>query len=447
MLEALEAWLGSAAGVVWNWPVIILCLGGGLFFTVRFGFIQFRAFGHACKVLTGRYDRPGEPGDISHFQALSTAISATVGLGNIAGVAVAIKMGGPGAVFWMWMIGLVGMATKFTECSLSTHFRVRTKEGELRGGPMYYITEGLGPKWKWLSVFFAFACMISAFGIGNMFQSNQTAQVLKDYFAIPLWVTGLVLAFALALVILGGIKRIGKVAGVLVPFMCVFYVLGAFSICLLNLNDWIAMIGLILNEAFALEPVTGGTLGTVIIWGVRRAIFSSEAGLGSAPIAHAAARTELGVRQGIVALLEPFIDTIVICSATASVILLSGLHNGEAGGVTLTAQAFDHFYPGFGNYFVAAAAALFAFSTAISWSYYGEVSAHYLFGEAFAHFYKYLYCVMFFIGSVWALGPIINFSDLMLGLMAVPNITALFLLSGKVKALTEDYFRTLHRPL
>ncbi|MBI4125833.1 MAG: alanine:cation symporter family protein, partial [Deltaproteobacteria bacterium] len=347
-------------------------------------------------------------GSISHYQALSAAISATVGLGNIAGVAIAIKMGGPGSVFWMWMIGLVGMATKFTECTLSTHFRRRMPNGELRGGPMYYMTEGLGRNWKWLAVFFAFACMISSFGIGNMFQSNQTAQVLNDYFQIPPWLTGGVLGLLLALVIIGGIKRIGRVAGFLTPFMCIVYVLGAFSICLLHYDQLDDMLLLILNNAFSSEPLIGGTLGTTVIWGVRRAIFSSESGLGSAPIAHAAAKTDYGIRQGIVALLEPFIDTIVVCSATAVVVIMSGMYTSEVNGVTLAAKSFDFFYPGFGNYFVAAAVLLFAFSTAISWSYYGEVSANFLFGPKFALAYKCLYVVMFFIGAVWALDPIIN---------------------------------------
>lgn len=443
ILESIENALGYAVGIVWNWPVVILCLGAGLFFTVRFGFVQFRGFFHAWKVVLGKYDHPGEPGDISHLQALSAAVSGTVGLGNIAGVAVAIKMGGPGAVFWMMLIGLVGMATKFAECTLSTHFRHEMEDGELRGGPMYYIVDGLGPKWKPLAVIFAFLCLCASFGGGNMFQSNQTAQVLNDYFGISPLVTGLVLSGALGMVIIGGIKRIGAVAGVLVPFMCISYVLGALIICFLHIGEWGSIISMVLNDAFALKPLAGGTLGSVIIMGVRRAIFSSESGLGSAPIAHAAARTDVGIRQGVVALLEPFIDTIVVCSATSSVILLSGAWHGDADGVSLTVQAFDYFYHGFGSYFVSTAVVLFAFSTAISWSYYGVVSTHYLFGRKWEVHYKVIYVIAFFIGAVWKLGPVINFSDLMLGLMAVPNIITLLLLSGKVKELSTDYFDRL----
>lgn len=442
-LETVEQGLGTLSGYIWNWPVVVLCLGGGLYFTIRFGFIQFRGFAHAWKILTGRYDKANEPGNISHLQALSTAVSATVGLGNIAGVAIAIKMGGPGAVFWMWVVGLLGMATKFTECTLSSELRAKMPDGELRGGPMYYITQGLGKNWKWMAAAFAFFCMTASFGIGNMFQSNQTAQALSDYFNIPAWVTGLTLAILLGLVIIGGIKRIGQVAGFMVPFMCITYVVGALSICVMHIDQWGAMLQLIFADAFAPAPIAGGTLGAVIIWGVRRAIFSSEAGMGSAPIAHAAAKTEYGVRQGIVALLEPFIDTIVICSATASVILLSGLYTGDTTGVTLTANAFDRFYPGFGNYFVTFAVTLFAFSTAISWSYYGEVSANYLFGEKAAFTYKGVYVLLFFLGALWKVGAIINFSDVMNAMMVIPNIIALLFLSNKVKKLTDDYFHKL----
>lgn len=459
-MHAIEQWLGQATGFLWSWPagqigaswwpdglslLVLLCLGGGLFLTVRLGFIQFRGFGHAWKVLLGKYDHANEPGDISHLQALSTAVSATVGLGNIAGVAIAVKIGGPGAVFWMWVVGIVGMATKFTECGLATHFRKKLPDGTLRGGPMYYIVEGLGARWQWLATFFAAACMISSFGIGNLFQSNQAAQVIQDYFHIPVVVSGGVLALLLGLVIIGGIKRIGQVAGVLVPVMCIGYVLGALAICLMHFGDWLGVMGLVFRDAFALQPLAGGSLGAIIIVGVRRALFSSEAGFGSAPMAHAAAKTDLGMRQGVVALLEPFIDTIIVCSATASVILLSGLwQTSTADGVTLTAQAFAHFMP-FGSEFVAIAAGLFAFSTAIAWSYYGVVSTNYLFGARAEIFYKLAFVLAFFVGAIWELGPIVNFSDLANVFMFLPNMIVILLLSGKAATLSRDYFTRLDR--
>ncbi|MBI2343275.1 MAG: sodium:alanine symporter family protein [Deltaproteobacteria bacterium] len=446
MLETIERVLSQAVGFIWNWPVVMLCLGGGLYFTVRLGFIQFRGFPHALKVVAGRYDRAGEPGAISHYQALSAALSATVGLGNIAGVAIAVKMGGPGAVFWMWMIGLLGMATKFTECGLATHFRTTLPSGEVRGGPMYYIVRGLGARWRWLAILFSTFCVIASFGIGDMFQSNQTAQVLRDYFGVPVWVTGGVMAALVALVIIGGIRRIGQVAGYLVPFMCATYVIGAGIICLIHFGEWCAMLGVIVRDAFSLRPLVGGSLGAVIIIGVRRALFSSESGFGSAPIAHAAARSEVGMRQGFVALLEPFIDTIVVCSATASVILLSGTYlNSQADGVSLTVQAFDHFFPGFGSIFVSYAVTLFAFSTAISWSYYGEVSAHHLFGERAVAPYKWCFVLFFFIGAIWTLTPIMNFSDVANALMLIPNVLVLFALSNVAARLTGDYFAKLRR--
>jgi len=453
MIETIEATLNSLVGLVWSWPVVILCLGAGFFITVLTGGIQFRAFMHAIAVVRGKFDKEGEHGEISHMQALSAAVSATVGLGNIAGVAIAVKTGGPGAVFWMWMIGLVGMATKFAECGLGTIYRVQDDDGNYRGGAMYYITKGIPERFPGLSgvvgplaMFFAFACAVASLGGGNMFQSNNVASLLEASFNIPPVATGVVLAAAVGAVILGGIKRIGQVAGILVPLMCGGYILGAVGICLMNIGDVGPAIALIFSDAFSGQAAAGGALGAVIITGVRRAVFSSEAGLGSAPIAHAAARTDEPLRQGIVALLEPFIDTIVVCSATALVIVMAGMYGAGApdlDGAALTAAAFDHFVPGFGNRFLAFAVCLFAFSTAISWCYYGETSTQYMFGSKAVLPFKVLFVAAVFVGAVWKLGPVIAFSDLTLGLMVVPNLLAVLLLSGKLREETTSYFDKL----
>lgn len=463
-MKFLETWLTTAAGYLWGWPgadgewpwwpqglslLVLLVMGGGLYFTLRFGLIQLRGFVHSLRVIAGQYDRPGEPGAISHLQALSAALSGTVGLGNIAGVAIAVKTGGPGAVFWMWMLGFVGMATKFCECSLATHYRHAMPNGELRGGPMYYIVDGLGQRWRWLAVLFCFFCIMTSFGGGNMFQSNQVAQIFADSFHVPTWITGVVLAIALGLVIIGGIQRIGRVAGVLVPVMCLIYVVGAVLICVTHPVAWWRMMGLIIQDAFALKPLLGGSLGAIIIIGVQRAVFSSESGFGSAPIAHAAARTDEGVRQGIVALLEPFIDTLVVCTATASVILLSGVYQtSEATAVTLTVEAFDVFLPGFGRYFVAIAVGLFAYSTAIAWSYYGQVAAQYVFGPKADKPYRVIFVLMYLLGAIWVgehanYGPVMNFTDVCVALMVIPNVMVCLWLSGTVARLQKDYFRRL----
>ncbi len=454
MIESIENSLNTLVGLVWSWPVVILCLGAGFVITVVTGGIQFRAFGHAIEIVRGKFDKSGEEGEISHLQALSAAVSATVGLGNIAGVAVAVKTGGAGAVFWMWMIGLVGMATKFAECGLGTLYRVQDDEGNYRGGAMYYITKGIPERYPGLAgmagplaMFFAFACAMASLGGGNMFQSNNVATLLKESFDIPQVVTGVVLAGAVAAVILGGIKRIGQVAGVLVPVMCGGYILGALAICLMNIGGVGPALALIFSDAFSGQAAAGGAIGVVIITGVRRAVFSSEAGLGSAPIAHAAARTDEPLRQGIVALLEPFIDTIVVCTATALVIVMADMGGAnfaaELDGAALTARAFDFFLPGFGDSFLAIAVCLFAFSTAISWSYYGETSVQYMFGTKAVVPFKMLFVAAFFIGAIWKLGPVLAFSDLTLGLMVVPNLFAVLLLTGKLKEETNSYFGKL----
>ncbi|MCB0421805.1 MAG: alanine:cation symporter family protein [Bdellovibrionales bacterium] len=443
----LNEFLGNLAGMVWGMPLVILLVGSGTLLTLFLGFPQIRLFGHAIRVVLGHFDDPNDPGEISHFQALCTALSATVGLGNIAGVAVAIKTGGPGAVFWMILVGLIGMSTKFTECTLALMYRHVDKEGHVHGGPMHYIERGLGKRLKPLAWFFAFACVWASFGAANMFQTNQVANILNAHFQVDHWLTGLVLAILTAVVIIGGIQRIGSVTSKLVPFMGGIYVIGSLFVILSNASEIPSVFYMIFHDAFSGTAAVGGFAGAavsqVLIQGVRRACFSNEAGLGSAPIAHSAAATNEPVREGVVALLEPFVDTVVICTMTATVILISGQWKSDLNGVELTAAAFDSALPGFGSAFIPIAVFLFAYSTLLSWFYYGETSVLYLFGDKGKLPYKVIYCTLAFFGALWTLGPVLNFSDIMLGLMVVPNMTAIILLFPKVHKATRDYVQKL----
>lgn len=457
--EADKAWHEVVVGLVWGWPLIILCVGAGIIFTVAMKGVQFRAFGHALQVVRGRYDNPDDHGEISHFKALTSALSATVGLGNIAGVAIAISKGGPGAIFWMWIIGVLGMATKFTECTLAMKFRHEFADGHVGGGPMYTIEKGLGASWKWMAALFAVLAIAASFGGGNMFQTNQAAATMHSAFGVDQGITGAVIAGVVAVVIIGGIKRIGQVTSKLVPLMCGIYVVGALFIIGVNIGEVPAKLWMIVQNAFSLDPIIGGTLGVVIAQGVRRATFSNEAGFGSAAMAHAAAKTDEPVREGAVASLGPFIDTIIICTMTALVIiftlppeyLASGSWSGTTQGVTLTMEAFDAGITGFGTYFVPVAVLLFAVSTVISWSYYGEKGTEYLARrfmgtEAMAPavaVYRGVFCIAAFMGSVWSLDVVLNVSDSMLGLMAVPNLLACLLLTPMVMKMSQSYFKRL----
>jgi AGCS family alanine or glycine:cation symporter len=638
----IEAWLEQAVGTVWNYPVVGLCLFTGIFFTLRLAFIQFRCFPHAIGLISGKYDNPNEKGHITHFQALSAALSGTIGLGNIAGVAIAIGMGGPGAVFWMWIIAIFGMATKFAECSLGTLYREQNpKTGEFHGGPMYYITKGLGPSWKPLAIFFAFCTAIGSFGFANMFQANQVAFALDRYYSIPDWVTGLVLAALVGVTIIGGITRIGAIASKIVPLMCGIYLMGALYICLINFDRLPAAFGIIFSDAFSGASAAGGVIGTVVMIGVRRSIFSNEAGLGSAPIAHAAVKTDHPIREGVVASLGPAIDTILVCTCTAMVIILSGnygsemyestfsykieeqtkqdflltggwkvtsdeiprdtynmvpleeggaaltfaggprggsaiappitvrgadpralsknslkepnkhvadgmrfscnhqggvravhlvdgsgkqltsvslgseagtglvtdpktgelveavsvnacsadgtwhshvlaftpafkniLRNGGKGlsslsfrftaepgthgwsidrlqavralsGIALTTASFDMFMQGWAGLLISCGVVFFCYSTMITWSYYGQTGLIFLFGERAALPYKIVFVICAFIGSVVKLSIILNFADLMTGLMVIPNTIAILMLSPVVVRETNAYFKRL----
>jgi alanine or glycine:cation symporter, AGCS family len=450
-LEPLNRLLETWVGHVWGMPLVVVLVGTGLAFSFILGGIQLRGFIHGFHVIRGKYSNPNDPGEITHFQALCTALAATVGLGNIAGVAVAIHVGGPGATFWMIVTGIVGMATKYAECSLAVMYRRVDEKGVVHGGPMHYIELGLGKAYRPLAIFFAVAIIVSSFGAANMFQTNQVASIFQASFDVPPLLTGLVLAVLAGIVLIGGIKRIARVTSRLVPVMGLIYVGGAILVIMLNIGVVPGIVYQIVHDAFTGTAAAGGFAGAVVrevlVTGVRRACFSNEAGLGSAAIAHSAAATKEPIREGVVALWEPFIDTVVICTMTALVILISGAWTAEAKGdilgVTLTALAFDSVLPGFGTYFVPVAVFLFAYSTLLSWSYYGERAVDYLVGEKGILAYKLLFCTLAVVGAVWGFGAVLNFSDLMLGLLVVPNLIAVWLLLPKLRAATQSYFKRL----
>ena len=551
-METFNQVIEWLVNLIWSTPesfpaMVAILLAFGLYITVRMNFIQIRKFAHGLKVVTGFYDDPEDEGDINHFQALTTALSATVGTGNIVGVALAIHYGGPGALFWMWITAIFGMAIKYTEVTLAQEYRGTNPDGTVSGGPMYYIERGLGSNWKWLAVAFAISAAVCAFLTGNAVQANSVADMMKTDFQIPVWITGLITASLVGAVVLGGIKRIGKVTSRLVPFMGVLYVLGALIILFIHYDAIIPSFQAIISNAF--NPTAGalgvgsGTLIFTLSYGVQRGIFSNEAGQGSAPIAHSAAKTDEPVREGVVALLEPFIDTLVICTMTGLVIVSTGAwdmqhksaidptdsvvsyevtaqpagsegkvlyfsdglpengsmehydapvdtmyvdenyaqlftgrvelsetetegeytgtaaytEDGEQvgtlyGGVVqngapLTSAAFEKglspLIPG-GGYLVTFAIFLFAVSTSISWSYYGDRAAQYLFGFKSIFYYRIVYVGMHFFGAVVTLATIWAFGDVMLGLMAFFNIIALFALSGVAYKITQEYFSRDH---
>lgn len=558
-MEAAKTVIDFAYKYIWDCPsglpyIVVLLLGTGLFLTIRMRFIQLRRVRHSLAVVAGYYDHPEDSGEINHFQALSAALSATIGIGNIAGVATAIHYGGPGALFWMWVTAILGTASKFVECTLSTHFRNVHPDGAVSGGPMYYIEKGMGSRWKFLAVTFAICAVISSFGSGNSIQAFTVADSFRSDFGIPTWITGMVMATLVGLVIIGGIKRIGMVASRLVPFMSIVYFLGAVAVLLINARFLPAAFTTILSDAFTAKAGIGGFMGSTftftLIWGVKRGLFSNEAGQGSAPIAHAAARTNEPVREGVVAMLGPYIDTLLICTLTGLVIITVGVwqekklegikfdskseitvmkqdglvmvngeieekdefqgsftvSNGiaddvalvknnstvdhfqlsidgspfhgtaavdEEGSVTftdisgeevdgakivltgemlqngspLTAWAFKRGLApigNWGNYIVTFAVFLFAISTAISWSYYGDRSIEYLIGESAILPYRFAFCIVHFLGAIFSLEIVWGFGDTALGLMAIPNLIALFALSGVASKLAKDYFSRSH---
>jgi AGCS family alanine or glycine:cation symporter len=534
---------------VWKWPpepyvplLAMVLLGAGLWVTVRMALIQVRGFRHAVAITRGCYDDPKDEGDLSHFQALTTALSATVGIGNIAGVAIAIRLGGPGALFWMWVTAFFGMALKYTECTLAVAYRKINEDGSVSGGPMYYIEKGLGRGWKWMALVFACCAAISSFGSGCMNQSNTLAGQVESEFGIPTVYPALVFSALVALVIIGGIRRIGRVTSILAPGMACFYVAGALVILILQIELVPGAFTLIIRQAFAPEALVGGGAGSfmmTLMWGIRRGLFSNEAGQGSAPIAHSTAKTDEPVREGLVASLEPFIDTLIICTMTGLVIVTTGafmdkdrqttklgdleiVHAVNAtdeqlrdlraereaaeprmvevvdgrlvggtpfvyasvieealfldredrpwsgrlevaadgavelvgegkppvvegvsllNGAPLTALAFSKGLPGrWGSWIVTLGVILFAVSTGISWSYYGDRSIEYVLGSWAIPYYRWVFVFFFFMGSILPLSAVWTAGDVALGIMSFPNLIAVVLLSGKVAHMTRDYF-------
>ena len=557
-MEEIKSVIEFCSRLLWDTPevfpiMVLLLLATGVFLTLQLRLIQFRRLWHSVLVIAGKYDNPEDAGDVSHFQALSAALSATVGIGNIAGVATAVHYGGPGAVFWLWVTGFIGMATKFTECTLALKYRKIHPDGSASGGPMYYMRDGLGGNWGWVGMVFAVCAVISSFGSGNAVQAFTMADSFRTDFGIPPWISGLVSASLVAVVILGGIKRIGAVASKLVPFMGLMYVLCALAVIVLNIEHLPAAISTIVREAFTPSAGIAGFAGSTFIftltWGVKRGLFSNEAGQGSAPIAHAAAKTDEPVREGAVALLGPLIDTVVICAMTGLVVVITGTWNqrfddqvnlsprssltvvseetkvgvrgtltdddkltgefvvqegapvgfklvrnhstveelaitfeekpfggiivAQAGtiervigadgaeasadsvfaagkmlfnGSPVTAMGFrvglQDVMPN-GNLLVTFAVFLFALSTAISWSYYGDRSAEYVFGPKAVLPYRVIFVIMHFLGAIFSLELVWGFADVALGIMAIPNLFAILLLSRYVKREADDYYRRM----
>lgn len=461
--SAFGAVVAAMAGVLFadlgtSIPLIIWVLVlGGIYYSFYFGWLSLRGFRHAIDVIRGRYDDPNDPGEISHFQALTSALSATIGLGNIAGVAIAVSLGGPGAVFWMLLTALFGMSSKLASCTLAVMHRKIHPDGRISGGPMYYLehgleAKGLKPLGRVLAILFALFTIGGALGGGNMFQVNQTIEILTTVspaVGAYNWAFGLLFAVLVSLVIIGGIKRIGRVTSRIVPFMCLLYVAASLVIILSHIGQVPAMIATIFREAFSPQALYGGFLGVLIV-GVKRAAFSNEAGLGSAAFAHAAARTNEPAREGMVAMIGPFIDTIVICLMTALVCMITGVYTdpqfqaseGFVVGAKMTSAAFDSFLPG-ARYVLAIGVMLFAYSTMISWSYYGERAWEYLFGSGFTLIYRVIFVVFVVFGSVITLKNVLDFTDMLILSMAFPNIIGGVILSPQIKACLQDYWARL----
>lgn len=445
MLQTLTDWTGQLAGLLWgNVLTLAVLLGVGLYLTVKFNFVQIRGFKHSFALIRGKHKQAESVGEVSHFQALSTALSATVGTGNIAGVATAISLGGPGALFWMWVTAFFGMATKFAESTLAVKFREVGEDGVVAGGPMYTLLNGL--KMKRTAIFFAFFAMIASFGIGNLVQVNSVVDGLS--YVVPevktySWLVGVIMALMVGMVIIGGVKRIAKIASIIVPFMAVIYIVAAMIVLLNNYTAIPDAIGTILTHALNPWAVGGAAVGEAIRWGVARGLFSNEAGLGSSPMAHAAAATNEPVREGLVAMMEPFIDTLVICTMTGLAIIVTGAYlNAPEGvaGASLTAHAFSQSIGQGGAAVVGISLALFAFSTIIAWSYYGDRSVKFLFGEKAVLPYRLAYTVLIVVGAIVPLQLVWNIADITNILMAIPNLIALVLLSVLVNKLRQTYF-------
>ena len=449
LFAELTEWSGQLSGLLGGSPLtLIALLGTGLYLTIRMGLIQVRGFGHAVGLISGKYSCRSDSGEVSHFQALSTALSATVGTGNIAGVATAITLGGPGALFWMWVTAFFGMATKFTECTLALKFREISPDGAVAGGPMYTLLHGLNMKRT--AALFAIFALVASFGIGNMVQANSVMDGLGYIFpelGEYKWLGGVILATLVGMVILGGVKRIARVASTIVPFMAIIYISAALIVLFNHASEIPSAFALIFDMALNPWSVGGAAVGEAIRWGVARGLFSNEAGLGSSPMAHAAARTNEPVREGLVAMMEPFIDTLVICTLTGLVIVVTGAWQESSDalmGAALTAHAFSNTIGDAGAMVVGIGLTLFAYSTIIAWSYYGDRSAYYLFGEKAVLPYRVVYTLLVVVGAAVPLKLVWNIADVTNILMALPNLLGLILLAGLVSRLKNDYFSRSH---
>lgn len=451
-MQAIEQFLSAFSGFAWGPHLLVLLIGGGLFFIFYIRFLPYKYFGHAIDILRGKYDDPDEEGQLTHYQALSTAIAATVGMGNISGVAVAITMGGPGALVWMWISALIGICTKFFTCTLAIMYRGKDSQGEIQGGPMYVIVEGLGKKWKPLALFFSVAGL---FGALPAFQANQLTATISSVLLEPNGVeatfnsnliTGIIIAIIVSIVIFGGIKRIGSVAARLVPVMVAVYVVSVLFILIRNIDQILPSFQVIFEDAFSGNAVLGGALGALIIMGVRRAAFSNEAGIGTAPMAHGAAKTNEPVREGLIAMLGPVIDTIIVCTMTALAIIITGVWEGKAGagnveGITVTLEAFEQAMPGIGSWVLMACVLIFSFTTLFSFSYYGTKCLGFLAGAEYQHLYNYFYVFSILISAVVSLSAVINLIDGFYGLMAIPTMVSALLLAPKVRAEARAYIK------
>ncbi|MEM9337154.1 MAG: alanine/glycine:cation symporter family protein [Bacteroidota bacterium] len=456
-MNFIESFLSASANFIWGAPLLILLLGGGFFFLIYSRFLPFRYIRHAINILRGKYDNPDDPGEINHFEALSGALAATIGMGNISGVALAIAAGGPGAIFWMWISAFFGMATKFFTCTLAVLYRGKDKEGQLQGGPMYVIREGLGKKWLPLAGFFCIAAFI---GATPAFQANQMVAVLKDVLLVPsgvsdgFWtdlIIGLVIATIVGLVILGGVKRIANVASKLVPAMVILFVVSVSTILIINYDAILPSLSFIIDDAFSAKAMLGGAVGAIVIEGAKRAAFSNEAGIGTAPMMHGAAKTNEPVREGLVAMLGPAIDTIIVCTMTGLCILITGAwqaeitgsYSSDTQGILMTNLAFNTSLPDVGPYILMICVMVFAITTIFGLAYYGQKCLGFLFSPRFTKYYNYYYITLVVIGSVTSLNFVINLVFVGYGLMAFPTMISAIILAPKVMTAAKSYFNRM----
>ena len=458
ILEAIDHVLVSYNDYIGGYLILLMLIPTGIYFIIRLKFLNVTMLRHTIKVVAGKYSKKGDAGDVNHFKALTTALSATVGTGNIVGVSLSIYLGGPGAIFWLWVTGFLGMILKYSECTLSHKFRRFNSDGTVSGGPMYYMEYGLkeriGKAAKILAVVFAIATILCSLGTGNMAQTNSMADALFTNYSIPNWISGIIITILVFMIIIGGLKRIAEVTSRLVPFMAIFYFIGALIVIVAEYQRIPAAFSMIVSDAFTGTAATGGFVGSTfmmtLVWGVRRGLFSNEAGQGSAPIAHAAAKTKYPAREGLVASMEPLVDTLIICTMTALVVILSGAWSSGIKGVGMTVLGMEtglglagiH---GLGGHIVAIGIVMFAFSTVISWNYYGSRAAIYLLGEKAVTPYNYLYILFVFFGCIWGIDLVWHFVDAVITFMTIPNLIALLLLAPVLMNETRKYLDMMKR--